>query len=96
MQGMARDQERAVFRLEKARKGQPTESHHVLGRFEHFKRVEERYLPPEEVQKRYARSRGFGAASKTNGNGRGNGRAPKSLAKSRSSGRKGVAKHARA
>ncbi|HEV8361234.1 MAG TPA: isocitrate lyase/PEP mutase family protein [Candidatus Thermoplasmatota archaeon] len=62
MQGMAARQEQAVFDLERARKGKVTESHHVLGRFDHFKEVEERYLPQEEVAQRYARSRGFGAA----------------------------------
>ncbi|HVL87749.1 MAG TPA: isocitrate lyase/PEP mutase family protein [Candidatus Thermoplasmatota archaeon] len=61
MEGMRRTEERAVFRLERMRRGAPTESHHVLGRFEHFKEIEKRYLPPEEVKARYALSTGFGA-----------------------------------
>jgi isocitrate/methylisocitrate lyase len=74
MQGMAKSEERAVFRLERMRKGAPTESHHVLGRFAHFKEIEAKYLPKGEIASRYANSTGFGAeGKKLSGNGKKNG-----------------------
>jgi len=53
-------QEAAQLRLERLTEGHPTESHHVMGDFETFQKLEEEFLPPELVEERYAAGDGFG------------------------------------
>ena len=55
------NQEEAQFRLQRMKDGHPTENHHVMGQFEHFQEIEEKYLPKEMVEERYSTTRGFGA-----------------------------------
>jgi isocitrate lyase len=49
----------AQWELERVTAGHPTESHHVMARVEHFKELEQRYIPG--TQERYRASDGFGA-----------------------------------
>ena len=61
LQDLAQNQEQAQLRLQRMKDGHPTENHHRLGRFEHFKQLEERYLPQDFVAERYSQTEGFGA-----------------------------------
>jgi len=45
MEELVRDQEQAQWRLEKAKVGHPTESHHVMARVAHFQELEKKYIP---------------------------------------------------
>ncbi len=53
--------EQAQINLQTLKRGHPTENHHVMGRFEHFQQLEERYLSKELVEERYTTTVGFGA-----------------------------------
>jgi isocitrate lyase len=48
MEELVRDQEQAQWRLEKAKVGHPTESHHVMARVAHFQELEKQYVPGTE------------------------------------------------
>ena len=48
MEELVRDQEQAQWRLEKAKVGHPTESHHVMARVAHFQELEKKYIPGTE------------------------------------------------
>ena len=61
MQDLKDNQEQAQLRLQALKGGHPTESHHVMGNFEHFQRLEEKYLAQELVEERYSTTEGFGA-----------------------------------
>ena len=61
MKDLAENQEQAQLRLQTLKDGHPTENHHVMGRFEHFQGLEEKYLPKEMVAERYSTTKGFGA-----------------------------------
>ena len=61
MKDLADNHEQAQFRLQALKAGHPTENHHVIGRFQHFQELEEKYLPPELMEERYSVSEGFGA-----------------------------------
>ena len=58
MEDLVKNQEQAQWTLEKLKAGHPTESHHVMARVEHFKALEQRYIPGTE--ERYRASDGFG------------------------------------
>ncbi|HYS18530.1 MAG TPA: isocitrate lyase/PEP mutase family protein [Candidatus Binatia bacterium] len=45
MDELVRDEEQAQWRLEKAKVGHPTESHHVMARVAHFQELEKKYIP---------------------------------------------------
>ena len=51
---LSRNQEQAQLRLQTLKSGHPTEDHHSMGRFEHFRSMEEKYLPREMVEERYS------------------------------------------
>src|SRR3989441_2120987 len=57
MEELVRDQEQAQWRLEKAKVGHPTESHHVMARVAHFQELEKKYIPGTE--ERIKSSAGF-------------------------------------
>lgn len=57
MEDLARNQERAQWRLEELKAGHPTENHHALGDFEYYKAIEEVYLPPELGREKYQSSK---------------------------------------
>ena len=61
LKDLADNQEQAQLRLEGLTKGHPTENHHTMGDFEHYQKLEERYLPQEMVRERYSTTEGFGA-----------------------------------
>ena len=48
MEELVRDEEQAQWRLEKAKVGHPTESHHVMARVAHFQELEKKYIPGTE------------------------------------------------
>src|SRR5207245_333496 len=48
LEELAKDQEQAQWRLEKAKAGHPTESHHVMARVAHFQELEKQYIPGTE------------------------------------------------
>ena len=54
------NEEQAQFRLEKMVENHPTESHHKIGDFERFQKLEEEFLPAEFVRNRYIKSEGYG------------------------------------
>lgn len=45
MQDLARHEEEAQWRLERTKRGHPTESHHVMARVAHFQELERRFIP---------------------------------------------------
>jgi 2-methylisocitrate lyase-like PEP mutase family enzyme len=51
--------EKAVYEQEKRLKGHATEDYHEFGGFPDIVKLEEKYLPKEEVQKKYATSEGL-------------------------------------
>jgi len=57
MEELVRDEEQAQWRLEKAKVGHPTESHHVMARVAHFQELEKKYIPGTE--ERIKSSAGF-------------------------------------
>jgi len=57
MEELVRDQEQGQWRLEKAKVGHPTESHHVMARVAHFQELEKKYIPGTE--ERIKSSAGF-------------------------------------
>src|SRR5436189_356847 len=57
MEELVRDEEQAQWRLEKAKVGHPTESHHVMARVAHFQELEKEYIPGTE--ERIKSSHGF-------------------------------------
>jgi len=57
LEELAKDQEQAQWRLEKAKAGHPTESHHVMARVAHFQELEKQYIPGTE--ERIKGSHGF-------------------------------------
>src|SRR3989441_2600647 len=57
MEELVRDEEQAQWRLEKAKGGHPTESHHVMARVAHFQELEKKYIPGTE--ERVKSSAGF-------------------------------------
>jgi isocitrate lyase len=61
LKDLSENQEQAQLRLQALKSGHPTENHHVMGKFEHFRQLEEEYLPGEMVQERYSATQGFGA-----------------------------------
>ena len=61
MKDLCENQEQAQLRLQELKSGHPTENHHIMGRFEHFQKLEEKYLPKEMVEERYTTTKGFGA-----------------------------------
>ena len=61
LKDLAENQEQAQFRLQAVKDGHPTENHHVMGRFQYFQSLEERYLPQGMVEERYSTTKGFGA-----------------------------------
>ena len=61
LKDLSENQEQAQLRLQALKDGHPTENHHVMGRFDHFQKLEEEYLPQEMVQERYSATQGFGA-----------------------------------
>ena len=61
MEDLRDNRERAQIGLQALKAGHPTESHHVMGQFERFQRLEETYLPKELVEERYGTTQGFGA-----------------------------------
>ena len=61
LKDLSENQEQAQLRLQALKSGHPTENHHVMGRFEHFQGLEEKYLPAETVEERYSTTKGFGA-----------------------------------
>ena len=58
LEDLARDEEKAQWALERVTEGHPTESHHVMARVEHFKELEQRFIPGTD--ERYRASDGFG------------------------------------
>ena len=58
---LSENEEGAQFRLQAMKSGHPTENHHVMGQFERFQKIEEKYLPKEIVEERYTTTQGFGA-----------------------------------
>jgi isocitrate lyase len=58
LEDLGKNQEQAQWTLERAKVGHPTESHHVMARVDHFKALEQRYIPGTED--RYRSSDGFG------------------------------------
>src|SRR5437870_2673415 len=50
MEELVRVQEQAQWRLEKAKVGYPTESHHVMARVAHFQELEKKYIPGTEAR----------------------------------------------
>jgi isocitrate lyase len=58
LEDLVKNQEQAQWTLERAKVGHPTESHHVMARVDHFKALEQRYIPGTED--RYRSSDGFG------------------------------------
>jgi isocitrate lyase len=58
MEELVKNQEQAQWELERTKVGHPTESHHVMARVEHWKAMEERYIPGTAA--RYRASDGFG------------------------------------
>ncbi len=60
MQDLQETEHHAQWRLEELTEGHPTESHHVMGNFEHFRRLEDEYLPADFVDDRYRSSEGHG------------------------------------
>jgi len=48
MEELVRDEQQAQWRLEKAKVGHPTESHHVMARVAHFQELEKKYIPGTE------------------------------------------------
>ena len=61
LKDLAENQEEAQFRLQTTKDGHPTENHHIMGQFEHFQAIEEKYLPKAMVEERYSSTEGFGA-----------------------------------
>ena len=61
MQDLVENQEHAQLRLQTLKQGHPTENHHLMGQFERFQGLEEKYLPGDMVQERYGTTQGFGA-----------------------------------
>ena len=61
MKDLAENHEQAQLRLQELKRGHPTENHHVMGQFERFQEMEEKYLPKEMVEERYGTTKGFGA-----------------------------------
>ena len=61
MKDLVENKEQAQFRLQTLKSGHPTENHHVMGQFEHFQELEEKYLPKKMVEERYNTTEGFGA-----------------------------------
>ena len=57
MEELVRDQEQGQWRLEKAKVGHPTESHHVMARVAHFQELDKKYIPGTE--ERIKSSAGF-------------------------------------
>ncbi len=57
MDELVRDEEQAQWRLEKAKVGHPTESHHVMARVAHFQELEKKSIPGTE--ERIKSSAGF-------------------------------------
>jgi isocitrate lyase len=57
MEELVRDEEQGQWRLEKAKVGHPTESHHVMARVAHFQELEKKYIPGTE--ERIKSSAGF-------------------------------------
>jgi isocitrate lyase len=60
MQDLVENEEEAQWRLEKAKKGHPTESHHVMARVAHFQELERQFVPG--ATERIRSSDGFGDA----------------------------------
>ena len=58
LEDLVKNQEQAQWTLERAKVGHPTESHHVMARVDHFKALEQRYVPGTD--ERYRASDGFG------------------------------------
>ncbi|HEY3068030.1 MAG TPA: isocitrate lyase/PEP mutase family protein, partial [Methylomirabilota bacterium] len=58
MEALVKNQEQAQWELERTKVGHPTESHHVMARVEHWKAMEQRYIPGTAA--RYQASDGFG------------------------------------
>jgi isocitrate lyase len=58
MEELVKNREQAQWTLERMKAGHPTESHHVMARVEHFKELEQRYIPG--AGERYRSSHGFG------------------------------------
>jgi isocitrate lyase len=50
LEELVRDEEHAQWRLEKAKVGHPTESHHVMARVAHFQELEKKYIPGTEAR----------------------------------------------
>ena len=61
LKDLSENQEQAQIRLQALKKGHPTENHHIMGQFEYFQQLEEKYLPRELVEERYGTTTGFGA-----------------------------------
>ena len=55
LEDLLNNREKAQWRLEELKEGHPTESHHSIGEFETFKKLEEEYLPPSILEERYGR-----------------------------------------
>jgi isocitrate lyase len=58
MEDLVKNREQAQWTLERAKLGHPTESHHVMAGVEHWKAMEQRYIPGTD--ERYRASDGFG------------------------------------
>jgi isocitrate lyase len=55
LEDLHRNREKAQWRLEELKEGHPTESHHKIGEFDVFKKLEEEYLPPSILEEKYGR-----------------------------------------
>ena len=61
LKDLVENEEGAQFRLQTMKDGHPTENHHVMGRFEDFQKLEQKYLGQDMVKERYSSTKGFGA-----------------------------------
>ena len=52
LKDLSENQEQAQIRLQALKKGHPTENHHIMGQFEYFQQLEEKYLPRKLVEER--------------------------------------------